>query len=141
VRTADRENGQALVEFSLAFLVFVAMVFGVIDLGRGIYQYNAVAQAAREIARVASVHPGSPLGSSAQIADVIAVQKALVPSLTVDPDTDITCVDPAGAIHSPCNLGTDSLNVVVTAPFSAVTPFISSLGPWTLKGSATFQIQ
>ena len=52
------ERGQGLVEFSLAVTVFLALIMGVVDLGRVVYQYNGGAEAARELARVTSVHPG-----------------------------------------------------------------------------------
>ena len=38
-------RGQALVEFSLAIPVFLVMILGVFDLGRGIYMYNGLAEA------------------------------------------------------------------------------------------------
>ena len=141
-----RQRGQALVEFSLAFLVFATMLFGIIDFGRGIYAFNGVSQAAREIARVTSVHPGTvnassqfpKAGWSTQMNDIIAVQKTLVPGLA---DPTITCVDTSGVLHTPCNFATDSVKVVVSTPFGAVTPIISSFGSWTMTGSATYQIQ
>jgi len=134
----QRPRGQALVEFSLAFLVFAMMLFAIIDFGRGIYQFNGVSQSAREIARVASVHPGTPLGTSPQVAAMVAAQKGLVPYLG---NPTITCVDATGAPHTPCNYATDSVKVVVSAPFGAVTPIISSFGSWTMTGSATSRIQ
>ena len=56
-------GGQATVEFALSVIVFVTMLCGVFDLGRGVYENNALSEAAREIARTTSVHPGSPLGT------------------------------------------------------------------------------
>ena len=52
---------------------------GTIDLGRAAYQYNGVAQAAKELARVASVHPGTTLGTSAQSTAALANQRATHP--------------------------------------------------------------
>ena len=63
-----RDRGQSLVEFSLVLIPFLLILMGIIDLGRGIYTYNGVAQAARELARVTSVHtcdttrPSAPSG-------------------------------------------------------------------------------
>ena len=59
-RTASQQHGQALVEFSLAIIVFLVILMGVFDLGRGIFVYNGVSQAAREIARATAVHPYAP---------------------------------------------------------------------------------
>lgn len=132
------ERGQALVEFSVAFIVFATMLFAVVDFGRGIYAFNGVSQAAREIARVASVHPGTTLGVSTEVAAVVATQKGLVPGLGTP---TFTCVDSAGAPASPCNYATDSVKVVVTAPFRGVTPAVSIFGQFTLQGTSSVQIQ
>ena len=81
------ERGQALVEFSLAIVVFLVLLMAVFDFGRAIMQYNGVAQAAREIARVTAVHEGTdftttagrspetsaPVSSSALIANAVMV--------------------------------------------------------------------
>jgi Flp pilus assembly protein TadG len=137
-------TGQALVEFSLAFIVFSVLVFGVIDFGRGIYQYNAVSQAAREIARVTSVHPGTDFttvaGRSPETNAVIEVQRGLVPGLVVATDA-IKCVDTAGMVDPTCDFSLDSVSVTVAAPFKAITPPMNALGTWTMKGTSSVQIQ
>ncbi len=51
-----REGGQSLVEFSLVSLVFFLLVFGTIDVGRAVWNYNTRAQATREVTRYAIVH-------------------------------------------------------------------------------------
>jgi len=139
-----RSGGQALVEFSLAFVVLSVLVFGVVDFGRAIYQFNAVSQAAREIARVTSVHPGSNFttvaGRSPETIAVIETQKNLVPGLIVAPDA-IECVDTAGTVQTTCDFSEDSVRVVVTAPFKAMTPPMNSWSAWTMKGSSSVQIQ
>ena len=43
-------------EFALVLPIFLLIVFGVFDLGRGVFAYNTVANAAREGARVAAVN-------------------------------------------------------------------------------------
>jgi Flp pilus assembly protein TadG len=54
-----RSTGQALTEVALVLPLFFAVVFGVIDIGRVIWANDAVASAAREGARFASVHAGT----------------------------------------------------------------------------------
>ena len=51
-----RESGQALVEFALVSIVFFIIVFGTIDVGRAVWNYNTLAQATREGTRYAIVH-------------------------------------------------------------------------------------
>jgi Flp pilus assembly protein TadG len=48
-----RDEGQALVEFSIAIIVFLLLLMAVFDFGRGIYMYNGVSEAARDVARCA----------------------------------------------------------------------------------------
>ena len=53
---APTERGQGLVEFALVFPVFILLLFGILDLGRAVYAYNTIGDAAREGARVAIVN-------------------------------------------------------------------------------------
>src|SRR4051812_44276070 len=140
------DAGQGLVEFAVAIPVFLILLMGVVDFGMAIYRFNGVSQAAREIARAASVHPCSGTSPcdpsvkpySAAVTDVIAIQKALIPDLVV---TKISCVDATGATTSPCDFSKDSVNVVVTAAYSPITPILGLVGTWTMKGSSSAQIQ
>ncbi len=50
------ERGQALVEFALVAIVFFIFVFGMVDAGRAVWNYNTLAQATREGTRYAIVH-------------------------------------------------------------------------------------
>lgn len=50
-----RSRGQGLVEFAIVFPLVALMVFALFDLGRGVFVYNTVAQAARQAARAAIV--------------------------------------------------------------------------------------
>jgi len=131
------------VEFALVIPVFLLILMGVVDFGMAIYKFNGVSQAAREIARVTSVHPCAGTtpcapGSSAETATVIQVQKGLIPGLTV---SQIICVDNAGVQKSPCNFATDSVQVTVTSPYRPVTPILGSLVSWTMKGTSSAQLQ
>ena len=135
---SDRSRGQALVEFSLVIIPFFFLIMGIFDLGRGIYMMNGTAEAAREIARVTSVHSGCPqnpppscdLGSSANTAKVVTTQKGLVPGLSIDTATDITCVDINDVVKADdkCLWGTDYVRVRVTSSFSPITPIVSMFG-------------
>jgi TadE-like protein len=58
-RRRGGQSGQGLVEFAFVLPVFMALLLGMVDLGRGIWANNSVANAAREAARYATVHGGS----------------------------------------------------------------------------------
>jgi Flp pilus assembly protein TadG len=140
IRRRQRGRGQALVEFALVLPIFLMLLLGVFDLGRMIYMYNGVAEAARELARVTSVHPGTPgaLGSTSNTAAVLAAQKALIPDLG---NPVFTCVDIDGsAVTDTCVAGMQ-VKVVIQAPYRPVTPVFSLVGTLTLGSSSTFSIQ
>src|SRR5512146_2163979 len=106
------QRGQALVEFSIAIVLFLGLAMGIVDFGSAIYRYNGVSQAAREIGRVTSVYPPADFSDSTtwstQTKNVIAVQSGLIPGLSV---VSITCVDANGNVASPCDMATDSVKV------------------------------
>ena len=148
MRTQRRDAGQGLVEFSLTIIVFLVIVMGVVDFGMAVYKFNGVSQAARELARVTSVHPCAVAGAltctpggSAETAEVLATQKNLVPGL-VDPPV-FRCVDDSGTpvAPNPCDFSKDSVQVEVTAPYRPITPLLGLTGTWTIKGSSSAQIQ
>ncbi len=135
----ERSAGQALVEFSLAITVFLVLLMAVFDLGRGIYAYNGVAQAAREIARATSVHPGSTtLGDSAETAGVVATQKGLIPGLG---DPTFGCVDIDGSVVSGACLPGNWVRVAISARYAPVTPLLSLVGAFTLQSASSMQLQ
>lgn len=132
------ESGQGVTEMALVLIPFLLLLFGIVDLGRGIYAYNGVAEAARELARVTSVHAGDPLGSSADTAAVLATQSSLVPGLEAPV---FTCVDITGAAadDDPCRPG-NRVRVSVSAPFQPVTPLLLPLGTMTIESASSMQI-
>jgi Flp pilus assembly protein TadG len=137
-RRRRRSRGQALVEFALALPIFLMLLMGVFDLARGIYMFNGVSQAAREIARVTSVYPGLPtLGSSAQTAAVVATQKGLIPSLG---NPTFSCVDIDGSVPTSCVAGMQ-VKVVIVAPYNPVTPLLGLIGTWNMSSTSAVSIQ
>lgn len=139
------ERGQTLVEFSLALIPFLFLLMGVVDLGRGIYTNNGVAQAAREIARVASVHPcAGPCSSatwSAEMVEVINTQRALIPGLTTS-NIVVACVDVSDVTQpsdEQCPPG-EYVRVTASVSFGLVTPFLPVPNPFTVSSTAHVQV-
>jgi Flp pilus assembly protein TadG len=145
-----RRDGQALVEFALAVIPFLILLMGVIDLGRGIYTMNGTSEAARDIARVTIVHltnGSGTVGLSDETAKVIATQKGLVPGLTINPASDIQCVDAFGVVQNKslgngndCTVGEDFIRVYVKAPFTPITPLVSAFGSHTFDSTSRMTI-
>ena len=75
-----RGRGQSLVEFALILPIFLLFIFGILDLGRAVYAYHTLNNAAREAARVAIVDQtithiedaaiGQALGLGIEAADI-----------------------------------------------------------------------
>lgn len=147
----ERHAGQALVEFSLVLIPFLWLLLGIVDLGRGIYMYNGVAQAAREIARADSVHacdtaPCS-LGTSAQTIAAINTQKALIPGLGgAGASISFQCTDVSDSVLTTarCGAGLNGsesfVRVTVSVPFSVVTPLLGMIAPRTMTSTTHIQI-
>ena len=133
------ERGQALVEFSFAIMIFLTILIAMLDLGRGVFMYNGVSQAAREIARETSVHSGAGLlGASPEAQSALSVQRALVPGL--DTPT-FECVDIAGAVQFDTCLPGDWVRVTATTEFFPVLPFLTAFGPFVFTSVSSAEIQ
>ena len=129
-----RDRGQALVEFSLAIPIFLLMLVAVFDLGKGIYMYNGVAEAARELSRTTSLNLGSPVGTSAATTDAIAAARSITPDLGTP---TFSCSDLYG-ITANCTSGS-WVAVTVTASYRPLS-FLGMLAPVTLSSTSSAQI-
>ena len=147
-RRRNEGRGQALVEFSIVLIPFLFLLMGVVDLGRGVYVNNGVAQAARELARVTSVHPctgGSctlGLGNGPETAAVLATQRGLVPGLAgAGASVAFQCTDitDAALSNAACDRG-DYVRVTVTVPFGVITPLLNMVAPQNFTHIAHIQI-
>lgn len=57
IRLGRRQHGLTTVEFAIVGTVFFVILFGVIEVGRALFVWNAIAEATRRGARVAAVCP------------------------------------------------------------------------------------
>lgn len=51
------ENGQSMVEFAFSLVILITLVVGIVDVGRALFTYMALRDAAQEGAQYASIHP------------------------------------------------------------------------------------
>jgi Flp pilus assembly protein TadG len=141
-RTRCDERGQALVELALALPVFLVMLLGIFSLGLGVYRWNGLAEAAREIARTTSVYhtDGTTLGASTETRRTVGVQMALVPGMVDPPPANFVCVDISGTpnLKPRCTSG-DYVQVTVTAVFYPVA-ILEMGGPITMTSVSSIQI-
>jgi hypothetical protein len=169
VHGSTHTRGQTLVEFALVFPLFVAMLFGLIDVGRLVYQHSTLSQAAREAARLAAVEaswmgetpatvpscgtfggPVCPANFTELKTHVVTAANRMVAPFgsIVSSRVWISCDDPGSAptgnwTTDSCasNAVKDVVSVRVEMTFAPLTPVASGLvGPVVLSGSASMII-
>jgi hypothetical protein len=164
-RRGRRSAGQALAEFALVLPIFLVAVFGLIDVGRLVYQHSVLSQAAREGARLAAVEAywlGSSDASCGQFGGPIcpsnftalrndvtaAVNRMTVPygsiasgNVQIQCDADGTSPPTGNWTNASCTSRIPQQSIVsvrVEMTFSPITPIVSGLlGTVTTSGSAT----
>ena len=79
-----RHSGQSMVEFAVLAPVFFMLLLGTIDLGRAVYIYNSISDAAREGAR-AAIPFDTPLPTNPQVVGAVQSKLGGGFTLTTDP--------------------------------------------------------
>ena len=119
-----------MAEFAVVALIFLMIIFGIIEFGRLLYTHNALTDAARRGARYAVLHKAVPgVGEPNPI--------TCVKNVTIYGETNIdpaTCV-PVPADRPPLINGLGPGNVVVT--YTGASGFLYGMN----NGTATVTIQ
>ena len=121
-------RGQSLVEFALILPVITLVVLGLFDLGRAVFTYNTLAQAARQANRTAIVDQNTDR--------VKAVAVAAAPTIGLSSSNLSVCFKTADTTQQNCDSSTDDCPsadrvigclAIVTASMTYVpiTPVIS----------------
>ena len=85
IQNESSKRGQAIVELAIVFSLFIMIILVVFDLGRSVYYYSAIYNAAQEGARYGIVHPDDVAGAQAA-ARHLAVGLAIDPQVTFPVD-------------------------------------------------------
>ncbi len=154
-RRRDRSRGQSLVEFSLVIPIILLVIVGFFEIGRAVFAYNTIANAARQGARVAVVNqladitecnemwpiddPYEPhwsiRGCAILAAKTIGITTSDVSvSFAAPPNTTLTC---SPVLHVGC-----IASVTVTYHYSVATPFVNKLiGPITMVQTSRMPVE
>ncbi len=123
-----RQRGQGLTEFALVIPIFLLMVVALFDLGRAVFAYNTLTNAAREGARIAIVNQYTP--------SIVARAKSQTNIVELDDPSVSVSFWNVGAdgkpdtSHSQCNslVAVGCLVIVkFEATYRPITPFISNI--------------
>lgn len=119
-----------MVEFALVGMTFIIIIFGVIDLGRAVFQYNLLASSAREGARVAVLQSNT---------DGDVIDRAVQSSAGMLTSDDVTISGSRTCSAVPC----PSVTVTVSHEFKPVTPLIGMLigGDISMTASSTMVVE
>jgi hypothetical protein len=153
-----RSAGQALVEFAFIVPIITLLAFGFIDIGRAVFTFNTLTNAAREASRVAAVNQLDPVSgpwqcnSNRPVEDVnnpgwtfrgcaLAAGKTIAVAhgdITVSyappPGVTLTC---SGTLNIGC-----IVTVTVTAHYVPITPVAGVLiGPITMTSTSSMPIE
>lgn len=130
-----QQRGQSLVEFAMIIPIFLLLAVVIFDLGRSIYYYSAIHNAAREGARYGSVNKEDWSGMRA------AAQNYAVGVGLTAADIAYTGWGPDEIVNSQAN---PTVEVTINYSFSPATPLVSNFltgGVITLTGNAIMRTE
>lgn len=143
-RIRRRTRGQAAVEFALLVPIFILLLLGIFDLGRGVYAWSTLNNAAREGTRQAIVDQTVAHIRSRAAGHSVALGVA---------DADVQVVFRDRTDTGPCtqlsNADTDDdafantciVRVTVNYDFAPVTPVIGNIvGAFAMSGESAMRI-
>ena len=112
------ERGQGLLELALVTPLLLLLCMSIVDLGRLLFVYVAIEEAAQEGALYGANVPGVEM-------DIIdRVKSSSLAPEVADADVDVACPGPVAG----------TIRVEVTYPVPLITPFVGQLfgGTWTV---------
>ncbi len=126
---APRERGQSLIEFAFTLVIILLLLVGAIDLGRAIFTYLALRDAAQEGASYASYNPTDITGIQNRVRNA----SNTVNDLWVNPGVAVEVIH----LGVPCS-GNGVRVRVSLSNFTLVTPFLGAIvGSQTIPISAS----
>jgi Flp pilus assembly protein TadG len=138
IRNREDTSGQTLVEFALIVPIFILMMVGIFDVGRAIYTYSTINNAAHEAVRLAIVDQNATDVQDRAVSQAVGV--GVAPG-----DVTVRWLDADYADLAPCNVTPRygcTVEVTVRYAFTAATPMISQLmGTINLEGLARQPIE
>jgi len=120
-RTAGSRRGQALVEFAIAALVLLMLIFGVIEIARIFLVYTTITDAARQGVRYAITHGTPPAGPTTTGSATNNINAAGLTINTTFPNMSCAGATPSSACSgtTPGNL----VQVTVSYPYDLLISY------------------
>ena len=154
----QRSRGQALVEFAFVFPLIMFLAFAFLDVGRAVFEYNTLTNAARSAARVAVVNQIDPAAGPWNCQANKPVESVVSPNWTfrgcamtagaalgvTSADVTVSYAPPPGVslecssrLHVGC-----LVTVTVTNVYTPITPVAGSIiGPIPMSATSEMPIE
>ena len=145
-RARDKEKGSTLVEFSLAVVAILIVLFGIIDIGRALYAYNWLSDAARRATRYAMVRGSKCTGLGSDCPASSNDIQAYVNSLATGIDTSqltVTsqCFASGTFTRTPPCAAPEWVKVSVQYQFHLVSPVMAPISNWYMHSDSERIVQ
>jgi Flp pilus assembly protein TadG len=124
-QTRNKRKGAAIMEGALVMLVFMMILFGIIDFARAIFAYNSVEFASREAARWASVR-GVQSGQEATVQQIQNFTFTQLVGMNAN-NTNVAVAWNNNKVPG------SFVTITVNHSFDPITPFLPQ-GTWNLQG-------
>ncbi|HZT06831.1 MAG TPA: TadE/TadG family type IV pilus assembly protein [Chloroflexota bacterium] len=135
---------QAMVEFAIVGSAFFVLLYGVFELGRLMFEYSSVANAAREGARTGAIAGRNDATVTARVREVIIAPGATavvqISNYSVDSATPVANQTPVAFSTATPRAAGDLIKVTVSYPYAPVA-FIKLPGTLTLTSSAEMVVE
>ena len=136
-RDHHKEDGQALIEFALTAILFLVLIFGIIEVGRLLFSVAAIRTAAREGARYGSAAGGLASGVDNFYEDCAGIEAAATRignyaglqnwdvEIAYDSGADTAIIDECDTLVDPEDIELGHRVVVTTT--GTIVPFVGFL--------------
>lgn len=143
--SGHHERGQSMVEFAMVSTVFLMMLFGIIEMGRALYDFHLVSNAARLGSRYAMVRgsdcvktlAGCSAATAAQIQTYVRSVSPGIPAGSLSVAT--SWATGTECLGSPFQGAGCTVTVTATYSFATVAPILG-IGTIPMSSSSTMVI-
>ena len=113
-------------EFALILPIFILLLVGIFDMGRAVYDYNVISNAARQAMRVAIVDQNTTAITNEAVQHSIGIATASNVTVQFIDTATATTYSTCAAAPTGCKLGWQAV-VTVTYDYTAATPVVGNL--------------
>jgi Flp pilus assembly protein TadG len=119
------QRGQAVTEFAFIFPILILVFVALFDLGRAVYAWSTISDAARTAGRIAIVDQDETLIKNAAVAQALAL--GLTPDAVTVTYPTLGAAGDFGVQCEPIRVRSCIAQIVVTYDFNPATPVLGNI--------------